>query len=220
AGGFGGGRFSGVPRKPEDLVREILGDGVEARHVERTFEPGEKFALKVDTGGGLGSRVFGRRGSQVVDEEHAAEGAAIEAVPLHSAFLELSDAPIFRSARLQMSQQGGGDRVVVRLQGAVDCQSWGKGDGSDEVEGVLEMGWLVVKEEIDKEIRKSVEEATAEALKDDPCPADLLYADVYFNSPNLAIRGTSAEIEVKPKFELSDDLIQHYEQEKKLRGTA
>uniref|UniRef100_A0A5S6Q7A9 Pyruvate dehydrogenase E1 component subunit alpha n=1 Tax=Trichuris muris TaxID=70415 RepID=A0A5S6Q7A9_TRIMR len=59
-------------------------------------------------------------------------------------------------------------------------------------------GGLIDEEEakaIEKEVRSTIESALAEALKDPEPPMDLLYSDVYAETPNVAIRGTSLERE-------------------------
>ncbi|KRZ70240.1 putative pyruvate dehydrogenase E1 component subunit alpha, mitochondrial [Trichinella papuae] len=60
---------------------------------------------------------------------------------------------------------------------------------------------------LEKQVRKEVEKALEEALKDVEPPLDLLYTDVYKDTPNLVLRGTSADVvTVLPKTLTSDVL--------------
>ncbi|KRX59129.1 putative pyruvate dehydrogenase E1 component subunit alpha, mitochondrial [Trichinella sp. T9] len=61
--------------------------------------------------------------------------------------------------------------------------------------------------DLEKQVRKEVEEALEEALKDVDPPLELLYTDVYKDTPNLVLRGTSADVvTVLPKTLTSDVL--------------
>ncbi|KRZ62688.1 putative pyruvate dehydrogenase E1 component subunit alpha, mitochondrial [Trichinella nativa] len=61
--------------------------------------------------------------------------------------------------------------------------------------------------DLEKQVRKEVEKALEEALKDVDPPLELLYTDVYKDTPNLVLRGTSADVvTVLPKTLTSDVL--------------
>ncbi|XP_003374044.1 dehydrogenase E1 component superfamily [Trichinella spiralis] len=60
---------------------------------------------------------------------------------------------------------------------------------------------------MEKQIRKEVEKALAEALQDPEPPLELLYTDVYKDTPDLVLRGTSAEVVVPVPKNLTADVL-------------
>ncbi|KRY12452.1 putative pyruvate dehydrogenase E1 component subunit alpha, mitochondrial, partial [Trichinella patagoniensis] len=69
---------------------------------------------------------------------------------------------------------------------------------------------LATEEELknmEKQIRKEVEKALAEALQDPEPPLELLYTDVYKDTPDLVLRGTSADVVVPVPKNLTADVL-------------
>jgi len=60
---------------------------------------------------------------------------------------------------------------------------------------------------LEKEVRKEVDDAQAFALKDIEPPVDLLYADVYATTPDLVIRGTHPDSIITPQYLTSAELV-------------
>jgi len=61
--------------------------------------------------------------------------------------------------------------------------------------------------EIDKIVRKEVEDAATAAVKDDDPPIDTLYSDIYLNTPDLVIRGTTADSFIVPKYQTTREVL-------------
>lgn len=62
--------------------------------------------------------------------------------------------------------------------------------------------------EIENTTKKEVEIMSANAVKDVEAPLDILYTDVYLNTPDLSIRGTNPFTYIKPKHQTTGAFIQ------------
>ncbi|KRX88101.1 putative pyruvate dehydrogenase E1 component subunit alpha, mitochondrial [Trichinella pseudospiralis] len=60
---------------------------------------------------------------------------------------------------------------------------------------------------VEKQVRKEVEKALADALQDPEPPLELLYTDVYKETPDLVLRGTSADVVVPVPNNLTVDIL-------------
>ncbi|KAI3422237.1 hypothetical protein GPALN_012767 [Globodera pallida] len=69
--------------------------------------------------------------------------------------------------------------------------------------------------EIDKEVRKQVDEAVKVALSDEVLPPEALFADLYANTPPLAVRGTTADATVTQPFVSTAELLRKMGREPK-----
>lgn len=56
-------------------------------------------------------------------------------------------------------------------------------------------------------MRKEVDDAQAFAVKDIEPPLEALYTDVYYNTPDLVIRGTHPDTIIKPRYLTSKELV-------------
>jgi len=63
-------------------------------------------------------------------------------------------------------------------------------------------------QEMENAAKKEVDAATAACVKDGEAPLDLVYTDVYLNTPNLSIRGTNPFTYIQPKFQTSSELLE------------
>lgn len=60
---------------------------------------------------------------------------------------------------------------------------------------------------IDKDVRKEVENATAQSVSDGVLPAEALVTDIYANTPNQRIRGATADRIFAPKYQTTAELL-------------
>jgi len=60
---------------------------------------------------------------------------------------------------------------------------------------------------MEKDVRKEVDDAQAFAMKDVEPPVELLYTDIYANTPDLVIRGTHSEAIIKPQYLTAAELV-------------
>lgn len=60
--------------------------------------------------------------------------------------------------------------------------------------------------EVDNRVRKEVDEAVAVAVSDANPPLEMLYTDIYANTPELEIRGCTPDVLIRPKFQKSSEV--------------
>lgn len=62
--------------------------------------------------------------------------------------------------------------------------------------------------EIDKRVRKEIDDAVAKALKEPEITLDALYTDIYRDTPEQLIRGATPDHFVRPKAQTTKELLQ------------
>lgn len=62
--------------------------------------------------------------------------------------------------------------------------------------------------EIETSVKKEVDAVAEQSVKQSEGPVDLLYTDVYLNTPNLTIRGTTPFNYIRPQYQTSGELLE------------
>ncbi|MFH4976766.1 hypothetical protein AB6A40_003475 [Gnathostoma spinigerum] len=79
--------------------------------------------------------------------------------------------------------------------------------------GLISEGEL---KEIDKSVRKEVDEAVEKSLTDDYAPVEIAYADIYHNTPPQILRGSTPDKTVVQPFVSSADALESFQKRKNI----